>query len=50
MEQLEDKEDIITYSHLIKRALQISIEFVTLLIILFYLPEIIAVIRFLYRI
>jgi len=50
MEQSENKENIITYSHLIKRALQISIEFIILLIILFYLPEIIVVIRFLYRI
>lgn len=50
MDELEYKEEIMTYGHLIKRALQISIEFVILLIILFYLPEIIAVIRFLYRI
>ena len=42
----EQKE--ISYSYLIKRALKISIEFVIILLILYFLPEIIALVRFLY--
>ena len=46
----EDKKKVITYNHLVKRALKITIEFTILLIILFYIPEIIMLIRFIYRI
>lgn len=42
----EQKE--ISYPYLIKRALKISLEFVIILLILYFLPEIIALIRFLY--
>ena len=42
------EETPVSYSHLIKRALKISIEFVIIAIILFYLPEIIEFFKFLY--
>jgi len=42
------EEKQISYPYLIKRALKVSIEFVIILLILYYLPEIILLIRFLY--
>lgn len=50
MTALEDKIEVIKYNHLVKRALKFTIEFIILLIILFYIPEIIKLIRFIYRI
>ena len=42
------EEKIISYNHLVKRAIKIAIEFVIICIILFYLPEIIMFFKFLY--
>ncbi|MFX1448549.1 MAG: hypothetical protein ACFFCG_10505 [Promethearchaeota archaeon] len=42
------EENIISFPYLIKRAVKISIEFVIILILLFYLPEIIQLIKLLY--
>ena len=50
MKPSEDKQEVITYNHLVKRAIKIAIEFIILLIILFYIPVIIMFFRFIYRI
>ena len=42
------EEKNISYPYLIKRALKITIEFVIILIIIFFLPEIISFFQFLY--
>jgi len=42
------EKKIISYSHLFRRALELSIEFALLMILIFYLPQIIQLIKLIY--
>lgn len=43
-----DDEKTFSYVYLVRRALKITLEFVVILLLLYFLPEIITLFRFLY--